>query len=319
LADAGGLGPLEIAMMTEHGYPRAYSAAVTAASAMLGPIIPPSITVVIYALVAQNVSVTALLMAGFVPGFIIAIALMVLNYFIAIKRNYPAAEKRASLMKLLIAIRNALLPMLMPAILLGGMLLGIFTPTEAAAVACGYALLLGLVVLRTLKLRALPAVFIRAGLTSGSVFLIMATCNVLTWILASLNLAPMMETLFKNISSNPYVFLLLINILFLILGCLLETAAAIIIFIPFLSPLATSLGIHPIHFGVVVIVNLMVGLITPPVGLVLYVTCNVARIRLEELLREVWPFVLVEILALLIITYWPAATLFVPRVLGLLR
>ena len=319
LADAGGLGPLEIAMMTEHGYPRAYSAAVTAASAVLGPIIPPSITVVIYALVAQNVSVTALLMAGFVPGFIIAIALMVLNYFIAIKKGYPAAAKRASLRELLIAFWNALLPLLMPAILLGGMLLGIFTPTEASAVACGYALFLGFFVMRTLKLGTLPAVFIKAALTTGSVFLIMATCNVLTWILASLNLAPMMETLFKNISSNPYVFLLLINILFLILGCLLETTAAIIIFTPFLAPLATSLGIHPIHFGIVVIVNLMIGLITPPVGLVLYVTCNVARITLEELVREVWPFILVEILALIVITYWPTATLFVPRLFGLIQ
>jgi tripartite ATP-independent transporter DctM subunit len=319
LADAGGLGPLEIAMMTEKGYPRAYSAAVTAASAVLGPIIPPSITVVIYALVAQNVSVTALLMAGFVPGFIIAIALMVLNYFIAIKKGYPAAAKRASLRELLLAIWSALLPLLMPAILLGGMLLGIFTPTEAAAVACAYALFLGFFVLRTLKLRTLPAVFIRAGLTTGSVFFIMATCNVLTWILASLNLAPMMETLFKSISSNPYVFLFLINILFLILGCLLETTAAIIIFTPFLAPLAASLGINPIHFGIVVIVNLMIGLITPPVGLVLYVTCNVARITLEELIREVWPFVVVEIVALGIITYWPAATLSIPRLFGLIQ
>jgi tripartite ATP-independent transporter DctM subunit len=219
---------------------------------------------------------------------------------------------------LLIAFWNALLPLLMPTILLGGMLLGIFTPTEAAAVACAYALFLGFFVLRTLKLRTLPAVFIRAALTTGSVFLIMATCNVLTWILASLNLAPMAETFFKNISTNPYVFLFLINILFLILGCLLETSAAIIIFTPFLAPLAGSLGIHPIHFGIVVIVNLMIGLITPPVGLVLYVTCNVARITLEELLREVWPYVLVEIVALLVITYWPAATLFVPRLFGLI-
>ena len=318
LADAGGLGPLEIAMMTEHGYPRAYSAAVTAASAMLGPIIPPSITVVIYAMVAQNVSVTALLMAGFVPGFLIALALMILNYFIAIKRNYPAAEKRASLKKLLIAFREAILPLLMPAILLGGMLLGIFTATEASSIACAYALFLGFFILRTLNLSALPGIFFRAGLTTGSVFLIMATCNVLTWILASLNLAPLTENLFKSISQNPYVFLFLINILFLILGCLLETAAAIIIFIPFLAPLATSLGIHPIHFGVVVIVNLMIGLITPPVGLVLYVTCNVARISLEELIKEVWPFVLVEIAALLILTYWPSGTLFIPKLFGLI-
>jgi TRAP-type C4-dicarboxylate transport system permease large subunit len=131
-------------------------------------------------------------------------------------------------------------------------------------------------------------------------------------------LAPLTENLFKSITHNPYVFLFLINVLFLILGCLLETAAAIIIFIPFLAPLATSLGIHPIHFGVVVIVNLMIGLITPPVGLVLYVTCNVARISLEELLREVWPFVFVEIAALLILTYWPAGTLFVPKLFGLI-
>ncbi len=318
IADVGGMGPLEIAMMTEYGYPKPYAAAVTAASAMLGPIIPPSIAVIVYCLVVSEASVSALLMAGFVPGFMIAFALMITNYVIARKRNYAAAEKFVGFRKLLIALRNAILPLLMPAILLGGILLGVFTPTEAAAVACAYALFLGFVVLRTLRLKALPGIFYRAGLTTGAVFLIMGTCSALGWILASLQLAPVVEKLFRSISSNPLVFLLLVNIFLLMVGCLLEGTAAIIIFMPFLAPLAHSLGIHPIHFGIVAIVNLMVGLITPPVGLVLYVTCNVARIPLEELLREVWPYVVVEIIALLILTYYAPATLFVPKLFGLI-
>ncbi len=318
LADAAGMGPIEIPIMTQHGYPKPYSAACTAASAVLGPIIPPSIVVVVYALVVQDVSIAALLLAGVGPGIALTVALMLLNYFVAIKRHFPVESQRASLKHMLFSFKEALLPMMMPIILLGGILLGIFTPTEAAAIACFYALLLGFFVTRNLKIRALPGVFYRTGLTAASVFLIMATCNVLGWILASLELAPIIEKLFRGISENPYVFLMMINVLFLIIGCLLEGSAAIIIFAPFLAPLAVSLGIDPIHFGIVVIVNLMIGLITPPVGLVLYVVCNVAQISLEALIKEIWPFVIVELAALMVITYWPMATLFFPKLFGMM-
>jgi len=305
-------------MMTEKGYPKGFSAAVNAAAAIMGPIVPPSVTFVVYALVAQNVGVTALLMAGFVPGALIAITLMIYCYAVALKKNFPLRERMAALKEILIALKNAAFPLFMPIILLGGMLGGIFTATEAAAVASGYGLFVATIVLRKLPLKSIPGVFLRTALTTSGVFWIMATANVLTWILASMNLAPKMEQIFLGISHNPLVFLLMINILFLILGCLLESASAIIIFVPILAPLAINhYGIHPVHFGVVVVLNLMIGLLTPPVGLVLYVMCNVAKISLEELVREVWPFIIVETTVLVMITYLPWLVLVVPRLFGL--
>jgi tripartite ATP-independent transporter DctM subunit len=318
LADAAGLGTVTMPMMTEKGYPKGFSAAVNAAAAIMGPIVPPSVTFVVYALVAQNVGVTALLMAGFVPGALIAITLMIYCYVVAVKKKFPLRERMATLKEILIALKKAALPLFMPFILLGGMLGGIFTATEAAAVAAGYGLFVATFVLRKLPLKSIPGVFLRTALTTSGVFWIMATANVLTWILASMNLAPKTEQTFLSISHNPLVFLFMINILFLILGCLLESASAIIIFVPILAPLAINVyGIHPVHFGVVVVVNLMIGLLTPPVGLVLYVMCNVAKISLEELIREVWPFVIVETVVLLLITYFPWLVLVVPRLFGL--
>lgn len=318
IADAAGLGSVEIPMMLAGGYPKRFSAAITAASSVIGPIVPPSVIFIIYALVAQNVSVAALLLAGFVPGILLAIGLMALCYWKATRWNVPLKERRARIKEIFLAFKEAFLPLLMPVILLGGILLGVFTATESAAVACAYGMFIGFFVLKRLTLRALPKIFLRASLIAGAVLWIVATANVLTWILTSLNIARILESFFLDLTSNPYVFLLVMNLLFLLIGCLLEGAAAIIIFTPILLPLAMSLGIHPVHFGVIVVLNLMIGVLTPPVGVVLYVISNVAKISIEELIKEIWPFVLAEIAALAFITYFPWLTLIVPKLCGLI-
>lgn len=317
LADAAGLGAVCIPMMTQKGYSLGFASALTAAAAVMGPIVPPSVTFVVYALVAQNVSVTALLFAGIIPGAFVGLALMIYIYAMAIRKNFPQRAKRASAADMIASVRKGMLPLFMPVILLGGLLTGVFTATEAAAVASGYGLILSTFVLRKLKGAQLIKVFYQTALTTSGVFWIMATANVLTWILTSMNLATVAREFFMETTNNPWIFLALINVLFLILGCLLESASAIIIFVPILAPIAYALGIHPVHFGVVIVLNLMIGLLTPPVGLCLYVVCNVAKISLEELIKEVWPFIIVEIVVLLLITYFPSLSLAIPRLLRL--
>jgi tripartite ATP-independent transporter DctM subunit len=301
--------------MEKDGYDITFSAAVTASSSVIGPIIPPSIPVVIFALVG-SVSVGGLFLAGLVPGVLIGFGLMIAAYIISRRKNYGSKHPLVSLREFGSSFVGAVIPLLMPLIILGGILSGVFTPTEAASVAVAYAVVVGFFILRTLKLKDLPAIFYRSMVTTSIILIVMACANIFSWILGTQLIPQKVAMVISSLTTNPYLFLLLINLLLLIVGCFLEGLAAIIILVPILLPLSQQMGIDPLHFGIVVVMNLMIGLITPPLGLCLFVCCSVARVDLIKLIRVSTPFILVEIGALLIVTYFPQIVLFIPHFFG---
>jgi tripartite ATP-independent transporter DctM subunit len=315
VADTAALGSILIPAMEKDGYDITFSAAVTASSSVIGPIIPPSIPVVIFALVG-SVSVGGLFLAGLVPGVLIGFGLMIAAYIISRRKNYGSKHPLVSLREFGSSFVGAVIPLLMPLIILGGILSGVFTPTEAASVAVAYAVVVGFFILRTLKLKDLPAIFYRSMVTTSIILIVMACANIFSWILGTQLIPQKVAMVISSLTTNPYLFLLLINLLLLIVGCFLEGLAAIIILVPILLPLSQQMGIDPLHFGIVVVMNLMIGLITPPLGLCLFVCCSVARVDLIKLIRVSTPFILVEIGALLIVTYFPQIVLFIPHFFG---
>jgi tripartite ATP-independent transporter DctM subunit len=251
-----------------------------------------------------------------VPGLLIAFFLMILSGFIAKKRGYPKSA-RSSLKQILLATQEALLPLMMPIIILGGILTGIFTPTEAAAVAVAYAFIIGFFVLRTLKLRDIPDLLYQTGKTTGVVFLIIGSASILGWILTMERVPESVAAGFLSVSNNPHIILLLILVLMLIVGMFMDIAAALIILGPILHPIAVNnLGIDPIHFGIIMVLSLNLALMTPPVGACLFVACNISNLSLEALTKAIWPFIVVEVIALFIIAYWSDLVLFFPRLVG---
>jgi C4-dicarboxylate transporter DctM subunit len=320
-ATTAAIGSILIPAMSVRGYPRPFATAVQASSGELGVIIPPSIPMIIFALTAGvPVSIGDLFMAGVIPGIMIGGSLMLTVYVISRVRGYGlggGSEKTASEEPpaKLQAFREAALPLLMPLIILGGIYGGIFTPTEAAAVAVFYSLLLGLLVYRTLTAANLLAALQSSLLSTVAILLIISTASVFGWVLTANRIPDMIAQGFIALSDNPYVFLLLVNVLLLIVGMFLETGAAIIILAPILTPVALKLGIEPIHFGIIMIVNLAVGMTTPPVGVNLFVACQVAGLRIEQILKSMLPFYGVLLLDIAIITYLPQLTLWLPAVL----
>ncbi|WP_412051244.1 MULTISPECIES: TRAP transporter large permease [unclassified Hoeflea] len=312
-ADTTALGSVLIPTMAEKGYSRAYATAVTIASSVIGPIIPPSLTFVIYAMAVGGVSVGELFLAGIIPGVLVAIALMVMNYRISLARNYEKRTERYSVGFVLTTVRRSLLVLVMPVLIVVGVLSGDFTATEAAAVASIYALVICMVVTRTLKFRELPDVFFSTAKTSSIMFLLLATSSVLSYILATQGVPTMIANSFQAVTDNKYVFLMLMNISLLMIGLVLDLFPAIIIFGPIFAGIAQSYGVDPVQFGVVFCVNLLIGLNTPPVGSGLFLGAAVGKVRLEDLIREVRPFILMEIVVLLILTYVPFLTTTLPR------
>jgi len=316
VADTSALGSMLIPAMEKDGYSRRFAAAVTAASSVIGPIIPPSIIMVVYAYI-MGVSVGGLFAAGFVPGAMMALGLMGMNAFISHKRQYPRASQRAPMREIGTSFVSAFLPLMTPVIILGGILSGVFTPTEAAAAAVAYALVISMLVTRTLPLREIPEMLYRAGLTSASILLVIGAATVFGWV-TSLSGAPAVVTgLLTSISDNPYVLLLLVNILLFIVGMFFDAGPAILILGPLLAPTMQALGVEPLHFAIVMCVNLTVGLATPPMGLVLFVASSIGKVSVVDITRELWPFLVVHTIVILLITYVPALTLTVPRLLGL--
>jgi len=315
VSDTAAIGTMLIPAMEEDGYDKDFSAAVTAASSIIGPTIPPSNMMVIYGSL-MSVSIAGLFAAGFVPGLLIAIFLMILSGFISKKRGYPKSD-RSSLKQMLLATKDAILPLLMPIIILGGILTGIFTPTEAAAVAVGYAFIIGFFVLRTLKIGDIPDLLYQTGKTTGVVFLIIGSASILGWILTMERVPEAVAAGFLSISNNPHIILLFILVLMLIVGMFMDIAAALIILGPILHPIAVNnLGIDPIHFGIIMVLSLNLALMTPPVGACLFVACNISKLSLEALTKAIWPFIIVEVIALFIIAYWSDLVLFFPRLVG---
>ena len=315
VADTSAIGSILIPAMEKDGYSRKFAAAVTAASSVIGPIIPPSIIMVIYAFM-MNVSVAGLFAAGIVPGVVVGAGLMLVTAIISKRRNYPKAEKRASVKEVGSAAANAALPLLTPVIILGGILGGIFTPTEAAAVAAGYALILSLFVLRTLTPKDLPAIFTRAAIASAAILLVVGTATSFAWIATLSQVPNLLSDLIFSLSDNPYLLLFLINIFLLLVGMFLDAGPAILILGPILAPTMIQLGIHPLHFAIIMCVNLTVGLATPPMGLILFVTSSITRLGVEVIAKEMLPFLAVEIVVIFLITYFPALSMTLPKLLG---
>lgn len=315
VADAAALGSILIPAMEEDGYDKTFAAAVTASAAVIGPIIPPSIPVVIYAL-SGSISIGGLFLAGVIPGVLIGLGLMLVSYVIARKRNYGQKRSLATLREFWDSLTGAIIPLIMPLIILGGILGGIFTPTEASCVAVAYAVLIGMFVLRTIRWRDLPAIVYRSMLITSTILMVMACANIFSWILGTQQIPQAVGAALTSLTKNPYVFLLLVNLFLLVVGCFLEGIAAIVLIAPILIPVAQALGISQLHFGMVVIMNLMIGLITPPLGLCLFVACSVGKVDFTQLIRASFPFVAVEIAALLIVTYFPFFTLFIPGLFG---
>ena len=310
VADAGGLGAIEIKAMRDANYDPGFAVGVTAASSTIGPIIPPSLPMVIYGVVA-GASIGQLFAAGFVPGLIMAVALMAMVAWYARRRGYPR-DQAFQLGRLARTFRHAFLSLLTPVIIVGGILTGAFTPTEAAIAACAWALILGLLVYRTLTWKRFLRVSFDTIETTAVVLFIVAAASIFAWILTSNRVPEQFAALLLSASENPFVILILINLILIIVGCFLETVAAITILVPVLLPIAVSVGVDPVHFGVIMVLNLMIGLLTPPIGMVLYVLSRVANVPFERCVSATAPFLVPLVLVLLLVTFVPALTLTLP-------
>lgn len=315
VADVSALGSMLIPAMEKQGYSRKFATAVTAASSIIGPIIPPSGIMIIYAYVMGE-SVAALFLAGIVPGILIGLSLMAIVYLLADRENLPAATTRATWSERGRASLNAFWPLMTPVIIMGGILGGIFTPTEASAVAVGYAIFIGLFVLRSLKVGDMPRILMRAAMTSAVVLLLVGAAMAFKTV-ASLSHTPeLLASIILSLSENPLVLLLLINLLLFVVGMFLDAGPAIIILGPILGPIFTQMGVDSVHFAIIMAVNLTVGLLTPPMGLVLFVSSSVSGLKVETIAKATLPFLAAEIVVIFLITYFPALTLTLPRLAG---
>jgi tripartite ATP-independent transporter DctM subunit len=313
VADAAGTGMILIKAMTDEGYEPKTAAGIVAASATIGPIIPPSIPMVLYGAMA-GVSVGGLFIAGIIPGILMGISLMIVMYFIARKRGYPRYT-RTSIREWLVALKEAGFALFLPIVIVGGILGGFFTPTEAAAVAVIYALILGLFVYREFGWRDLPRIFEEAVTTTAVVMFIFVMATVFAWLMSVEKIPELATDAILGVSSSPGVVLLILNIALLIAGCLLDPTPILLITVPVLAPMITKVGIDPIHFGVVLVLNLMIGLLTPPLGMNLFVVCRIAKIPFGDSVIGVAPFIVPLVIVLIMITYIPIITLWLPRLI----
>jgi len=314
IADAGGLGVIEIEAMRNEGYDDGFSAGITAASATIGPIIPPSIPMVIYAM-SFEASVGALFIGGIIPGLIMGVTLMITVFLLAARRDYPKREHIAGLSELWRSFKQAFFPILTPVILLGGIFSGIFTPTEAAAIAVMYAVILGFIVFRELSFSDVPALCVQVLKNLGTVLFILATVSVFTWILSRERVPEQLINLIIKRDITPAQFLIISNIILLVLGCFTTITPSIILLGPIFYPLIQTLGINPVHFGVVMVLNLMIGALTPPVGPVLYVISDIAGLPFFRVFKAALPFIIPLFITLVLITFVPQVVMFLPKLL----
>jgi tripartite ATP-independent transporter DctM subunit len=308
-ADAAGLGKVEIKAMTDQGYPLAFASAVTAASSTIGPIIPPSIPAIVYGSLAE-VSIGRLLIGGFIPGLVMATMQMVQISLIAKRRGFPKT-KFAGIREIWHSFKTGLPGLMAPVILIGGMLCGFFTPTEAAAIAVVYAMVVGFC-LKSLTFKKLWQSFRQAALDSAAMLIMFTGATLIALIVTRLHVADAIIKFISGFTTSPAVLLLLLNIFLLLIGCFMGPLSAIILLTPVLVPLGKAFGLNEIHLGIVVILNLMIGNLTPPMGCILFVTCKVAEVKLMELLKEIWPFLIGLVIALMIVTYVPQTVTWLP-------
>jgi C4-dicarboxylate transporter DctM subunit len=314
-ATVAAIGTILIPAMIRRGYDRGFATAVQATAGTLGVMIPPSIPMVIYG-VLTGVSIGALFIGGILPGILVGISLMLVAYKISKDRGYKGDEK-VGFNKILMAFKDAILALLMPVIILGGIYGGVFTPTEAAVVAVVYGFIIGFFVYKELKLKHLKDILTNTVVSTAMIMFIIATASVFGWLLASEQIPQVVANALLSLSRNPIVILALINILLLFIGTFMETVAAIIILVPVFLPVITQIGVDPLHFGLIIVVNLAIGMVTPPLGVCLFVGCGIANIKLEDITRAVWPFLIVMVVDIILITYIPAISTFLPKMLGM--
>jgi len=314
VADTSAVGSILIPAMKKEGYDVDFSAAVTATSSTIGPIVPPSIPFIIYGVLGE-VSIASLFLAGFLPGALLGISQMGVVAYYARRRNYPKGSL-VSVRRALKAAFDAALVLMMPLIILGGILTGIFTPTESACIAVFYALIISLFVYRDIKFIDLPKIIVNTAVTSSLVMLVIGTASIFSWLLASHEIPQYITEAVISITQNRIVILLLVNIVLLVVGTFMETTASLIILTPVLLPLMNKIGVDPLHFGVIIVLNLVIGLTTPPVGVCLFIACAIGEIKLEEITKAILPFLLASIIVLLIVTYWESLIMVIPKLFG---
>ncbi|MET3493456.1 TRAP transporter large permease [Variovorax boronicumulans] len=316
LADAAGPGSMLIKMMDKAGYDRSYAAALTASTAIVGPIIPPSIIMIIYALQDESVSVGTLFAAGIMPGILIAVAMCIVNFHVSKKRNYKGDGQTPPLREILITTWKAIPAILLPVVILGGMRAGWFTPTEASVVAVFYALVCGKFIYRTLEWKMLPDILSRSALLSASVLIIIGLSASFAWVLTIEGIPQQMAEWLISMNLSPWMFLIIVNVFLLLFGIFIEPLPGVMVLAPILAPVAMKLGVDPVHFAMIVIFNLTLGMITPPVGGLLFVTCNVSKVPMSALVKELVPFLWAHGAVLMILTFVPALSTWLPRALG---
>lgn len=313
-ATTAAIGSITIPAMEENGYDKKFATALQATSGAMGPIIPPSIVFIQYG-VATGTSIGALFIAGIVPGLLIGAALIIMNGIISHKKGYGGSNKKYSVIRIWKSFKNAALVILMPVIILGGIYGAIFTPTEAAIVACVYGLILACVIYRELSLKDIKDVFVSSCKTTSMIMLVITCASLFGWILSSERIPERIAASVLAVTSDKFTLLIAINILLLIVGCLLDQGSATIILAPILTPIAVAVGVDPIHFGALMVTNLCLGLVTPPVGVNLYVACGIAKLKIEDIVKPVLLLLGACLVMQMIITFVPDLIMFLPRLL----
>ncbi len=317
LADVSALGPIEIKLMRDNGYDPAFAAALTATSAVQGPIIPPSIPFVIFASLTGT-SIGALFMSGVIPGIMIGISQMLVIVYMSKKVGFPASSVKTSFKEKLAVTRTAAFALMMPVIILGGIISGIFTPTEASAVAVVYSFVVAKFYYGNITISEIRQTLVNTAKTTGSIFLIVGFASTIGWVLAIENIPAIINQLITKNHISPYMLFFLVNLFFLFNGMWLSDAAQLVLFAPLFTPIFASMGISPIHFGCVMVVNVMISMITPPYGAALYLAALISKEPLVEVTKKAVPFIFSSIVVLMLVTYFPFLALALPRLFGLL-
>jgi tripartite ATP-independent transporter DctM subunit len=318
-AAVSAIGGFMIPLMNKMGYHRDFNASVTITAATTGLLIPPSNAMIVYSLATGGfVSIAALFMAGYLPGILVGLGLMFVSGWISIKHKYGKGET-FPLKEGLIRFLRAIPPLLLVIIVIGGILMGWFTPTEASAVGVLYTLFLAVVVYREVKVKDLPKILLQCGVTTSIVFLLIGTSMAMSWVMASENVPQDISASLMSITSNKILLLLIINALLLVVGCFMDMTPAILIFTPIFLPIIEKLGMHPLHFGIILIMNLNIGLCTPPVGTALFLGCGIAETTVTKVMRHIMPFFVSMVITLLICTFVPEISMWIPQKLGLVK
>ncbi|MHB0870475.1 MAG: TRAP transporter large permease [Chloroflexota bacterium] len=314
IADAAAIGGILIPMMVANKYHPRFAASLVASAGTIGPIIPPSIPMVLYG-VMTSTSIAQLFAGGFIPGALMGLSLMGYSYYVGKKRGYLGRETRAGVSEIVRGFFSALLALIMPLIIIGGIIGGVFTATESGVIAVAYALVLGLFVYRELKISELPKILYETGLTTGTILFILGTASLFTWLLTVQQIPQQLTAAIVSMNPDKVMVLLLVNVVLLIAGTMIDTISALIIFTPLFLPIVKSVGVDPIHFGVIMAVNLTIGMITPPVGVCLFVTSSIAKVSIRQMWPDLWPMILVLSVVLGLTTYIDGLAMWLPNML----